>query len=128
MAPISISFLNEYNLICGLLTINTNDTLTKDDISNMYYILQTELNIPFKETGKIRAVEVIESLRENFGEAASVTMDMNIHYYGVEDIEDMLSNLQQRIVIYFNVGDYVLLDSEGSQTRIKELIDTYDYS
>lgn len=125
MAPISISFLNEYNLICGLLTINTNDTLTTDDISNMCDLLQTELNIPFKETGKIRVSEVIECLRESFGEAASVTMDMNIQYYGVEDIEDMLNNLQQRIVIYFNVGDYVLLESEGSQTRIKTLIDTY---
>lgn len=128
MAPISISFLNEYNLICGLLTINTNDTLTKDDISNMCDLLQSELNIPFKETGKIRAVEIIESLRESFGEAASVTMDMNIQYYGVEDIEDMLNNLQQRIVVYFNVGDYVLLDSEGSQTRIKTLIDAYAYA
>jgi len=125
MAPILISFLNEINLICGILRIDTNDTLTGEDISRMYDILQTELNIPFKENGKVRVSQVISSLSEIFGEIASVSMDLNMQYYGEEDIEDMLSQLDQRIVVYFNIGDYVFLDCEGSQQRIEALINTY---
>jgi uncharacterized protein (UPF0147 family) len=125
MAPILISFLNEINLICGILRIDTNDSLTGEDISRMYDTLQTELNMPFKENGKVRVSQVISSLSEIFGEIASVSMDLNMQYYGEEDIEDMLSQLDQRIVVYFNIGDYVFLDSEGSQERIETLINSY---
>ena len=123
---INVSFLNQYDRLCGIFQIVVvDDMLSKENIASIVSILQTDLNNPFQETGKIH-LNVIDNIKEILGESGNVTLDLNIQFYGVEDIEDMLVNDiggKHKIVVWIKQNNFVDVEEEGSYNKIESIIE-----
>jgi predicted RNA-binding protein len=124
---ISISFLTNFNSICGIFDIKMNDVLSKQNIESMFTIIQTQFVSHYKETGKIKAKDILGSLEENFGEVCNISLDLNLQFYGEENIGDMLSEIDgENKVIFFMDHDnknFVDFNEEGSQNKIEEMLE-----
>lgn len=127
---ISISFLTNFNSICGIFDLKMKDVLSKQNIDSMFTIIQTQFVSHYKETGKIKAKDILGSLEENFGEVCNISLDLNLEFYGEETIEDMLQDMTQNgeenKVIFFMDNDnknFVDFNEEGSQNKIEELLE-----
>jgi hypothetical protein len=124
---IRVSFLTDYNTICGMYEISLNNNfLTKQNIESMFDIT-TDLNNTFQETGKIHSLYILDRLQNIFGESANIILDLNISYYGDDGIEDHLLNDiggNHRLIISINDDFFNFVDvvEEGSQNKVENII------
>lgn len=114
-----IGFTNQYNQKFGIFDIKFNNThhLTENKLSELFYIIQTSVNEPFKETGKLYVYEVLNQLKNLLGELAEITIELNVEYYGVNYSEDILgewSETYEPLMGIWTKDNFVLLDQEGS--------------
>lgn len=125
---IRVSFLTEYNTLCGIFEITLhNQFLTKENIHSMVNI-NIDLNNTFKQTGKLNSKHVLEQLQNIFGESANIILDLNIDYYGDQEIEHMLLNEiggEHKIIISINDDFLNFIDilEEGSQHKLQNIIE-----
>lgn len=124
---IRVSFLTQYNTLCGIFEISVNNHfLSKENVSSMVNI-NIDLNNSFNETGKIHSRYILEQLQNVFGESANIILDLNIDYYGDNEIEDMLLNEiggRHKLIISVNNDfiNFVDVVEEGSQDKVENII------
>lgn len=126
MTNIDVVFRDDGGFLCGLMCIKLHSSITRYRIVDMIDYLQTNLEEPYKQTGKIFYIEdVTRHLQEMFGEGANITLDLNIVTYGTDEIErDILyDSSSQNLAVFIN--DYtqtILLQQEGSSVVIEDML------
>lgn len=124
-----IGFINQYNKLLGIFDINFIDRhqLTENKLSEIFHFLHTEINEPFKDTGRLYVYEVINQLKNMFGETADINIDMNLDFYGVNYSEDILGEWSEtyepRLGIWISSDKFVYMDQEGSISIFQSYLD-----
>ena len=116
----AIGFTNEFDTKLGIFSLDFNnlDEITENKISELFHTVQMHIVEPFKQTGKIRVYEIINDLKNLFGESANINIDLNLHHYGVDYIESILEEwcetCEPRLGLWINSEKTVFIDQEGS--------------
>lgn len=127
-----IAFTNQYSKKLGIFDINFNDIhhLTEDKLSDLFHLIQTSINEPFKDTGKLHVYDVINQLKNLLGELADINIDLNLDFYGVNYSEDILGEWSEtyepRIGIWTGNDKFVLLDQEGSTSIFLSFLNNFE--
>jgi hypothetical protein len=126
----AIGFTNQFDTKLGIFSLEFNnlDQITENKISEFFYIIQTHIDNPFKQTGKIHVYEIINQLKNLFGESANIDIDLNLFHYGVDYIESILEEWSEtcepRIGLWINSEKTVFIDQEGSVSIFQSFLNS----
>jgi hypothetical protein len=124
-----IAFTNQFNQIFSIFDIHFNNQISQEKLSEFFNIIQTKISQPFKENGKLNLYEVLSNIQNILGESASINIDLNVDYYGVEYSENVLSEWSETyepsLGIFVKNDKFVFFEEEGSVSIFQNLLDTY---
>lgn len=123
-----IGFTNEYEKFIGIFNVKLNQNINQEKLQQMMEIINSQIIQPYKNTKKIFIYPSLLSLQNIFGEAASVLIDANLFYYGLEYTESMLEEWSEtydpQAVVFFSHDKFVCIEQEGSLSILADLVNS----
>jgi len=123
-----VAFINQFDRIFGIFDIHFTNVyqVSQEKISELFYLIQTTISQPFKETGRLRVYEALDNIQNTLGETAIINIDLNLDCYGVEYSENILGEWSEteepRLGVFIRNDKFVLLEQEGSSSIFQSLI------
>jgi hypothetical protein len=123
-----VAFINQFDRIFGIFDIHFTNLhqVSQEKISELFYLIQTSIGQPFKETGRLRVYEALDNIQNTLGETAIINIDLNLDCYGVEYSENILGEWSEteepRLGVFIRNDKFVLLEHEGSTSIFQSLI------
>jgi hypothetical protein len=123
-----IGFTNEYEKFIGIFNVKLNQNVSQEKLQEMMEIINSQIIQPYKNTKKIFIYPSLLYLQNIFGEAASVLLDENLFYYGLEYTESMLKEWSEtydpKAIVFFSYDKFVCVEQEGSLSILADLINS----
>ena len=121
-----IGFSNKYERFIGIFFITFKDRPNTEHLERMINVIHNEFSPYYIEHKKIFH-QSIESLRSIFGESATVSLDLNLLYYGIEYTESILREWEEleydrKISIHLSNDTFVFPEEEGSVSILASLL------
>ena len=126
-----IAFTNQFGHILNIFeicfdNIDNISSISQQKLYELFNMIQTLINQPFKETGKIKLDESLGQIQNTLGDTGVVVIDLNLDFYGIEYSESILSEwshtCEPRLGFFNRNDNFVQLDQEGSLSLFHSLI------